>query len=1339
MPFVRAPSSLSAAPHSRFRTSLRIAFDALLVASVAFGLLLLLVRFVVLPRVDDNRARIEQMLSRQIGHRVELGPLTTGWNGWNPRLDVRDLRIMDGDRASVVIPETHLTVSWTSLLFLDLRLKELSLFHPHLTIARDEHGMLHLAGMMIDPAQDAGNGRVIEWVLRQPRVSIRDGQISWRDELRQAPEITLDHVDLRAENRFGRYRFGLTAVPPADFAAPLDVRADLTVASSDTWRTPSGRIYVRVAYADMAALHQWLPANMPIADGKGAVRVWLGLERGEPREMVGDVVLADVRAQLADDLPPLALARLEGRLGFSDDGRQREVTGQHVELLGAPDVHLGPSDFKLSMRYGASDSTGGSMDASNIELMPLRQIASSLPLPQVWREHASKWAPHGRIDDMVSQWSGDLSVPQAYTFSGHLSEVGIAAHESIPAISGVSGELAGTQRDGSLKLASRDLIIQFSQGSRGAAAVTSAQQSFAFDNARGEIRWRKEGDGMTLAADRLALDNSDLAVVVSGEYTTGTTASATAKIDAQLSRADLHQMYRYIPGPAEWGVRDWLRKSLVAGTVSDGRLKLSGALADFPFADPKKGQFQASFKAHAATLDYAAGWPPVNNIEGEFRIDGPRIAIETRSGRIFDAAVERLKVDIADVRIQNPVVRLDGQAAGATNEFLRFVAESPVDGWLDHVLRGAVAKGDGRLLLKLEMPIGQHEGDQINGEFAFNGDYLNLAGDVPDLDKLNGKIIFTKKEISSTGLVAEIFGGPAQLAIKSVDGRVNVNGKGDANLALLRAAYPKQPLATRLAGTTDWRFDMKLQPEAAAWVLDSTLKGAIVDLPVPAAKTASSSVALHVERRPIDANNDSLTINYGTVGRLSLQRRLTADGPVPERGLLALGKATGDADRRGMWVRGDIDTLDLDAWLALKAKAEENSGPMDMPLSGFDLNAGTLGIFGRQLHDLRMGGSRTGGDWQVDLRGRELAGSAHWQGPASGRPNGRIVAQLQRLTLPTATANPLPAPAATTAALTADNSWPAIDVVADTFLRKNRDLGKLELVALPRGMDWRIETLKLTNADGKLSANGWWRGGGRSQQTTLETELDVSDAGKFLARFEMPDQIRGAATKIKGQMSWAGGPQDFDYPTLTGQFRIETGAGQFTKLDPGLGKLLGVLSLQSLKRRLTFDFQDLFGEGFAFDDISGDVRVQDGVMKSDDLKIVGPSARVGISGEADIARETQQLRVRVQPTLSGSVSVGAAALLLANPLVGAAVAAGSLLAQTIMQDPIEKMFAYEYAVTGSWADPIVARDGKTSAAPPAAASTAPLIAPPTVSPTAPASAPAPPTAAAKAPVETVPQ
>jgi uncharacterized protein YhdP len=102
-------------------------------------------------------------------------------------------------------------------------------------------------------------------------------------------------------------------------------------------------------------------------------------------------------------------------------------------------------------------------------------------------------------------------------------------------------------------------------------------------------------------------------------------------------------------------------------------------------------------------------------------------------------------------------------------------------------------------------------------------------------------------------------------------------------------------------------------------------------------------------------------------------------------------------------------------------------------------------------------------------------------------------------------------------------------------------------------------------------------------------------------------------------------------------------------------------------------------------------------MHTDNLMLAGPAAKVYLAGDVDLAQETQALTVRVQPSLSSALSTGAGAaavvLLAANPLVGAAVGAGTLLAQKLMQDPIEQMFSYEYAVRGSWSEPVVERLG----------------------------------------------
>jgi len=167
---------------------------------------------------------------------------------------------------------------------------------------------------------------------------------------------------------------------------------------------------------------------------------------------------------------------------------------------------------------------------------------------------------------------------------------------------------------------------------------------------------------------------------------------------------------------------------------------------------------------------------------------------------------------------------------------------------------------------------------------------------------------------------------------------------------------------------------------------------------------------------------------------------------------------------------------------------------------------------------------------------------------------------------------------------------------------------------------------------GRIDAQGWWRPSAIPAQTRLDVVVDVKEAGAFLSRFGWPDAVKAAPTRIEGEVSWAGSPGDFDYASLAGTFTLHSGAGQFTKLDPGVGRLLGVLSLQALPRRISLDFRDVFSEGFAFDNVSGQVRMQSGVMHTDDFRLVGPAAAVNIAGDVDLAKETQQLKVRVQPS-----------------------------------------------------------------------------------------------------------
>ena len=198
----------------------RLAGTIVLCAVGLFFAVLLVARFIVFPAVESHRADIAAALSQRVGQPVEIDAITTGWDGWNPKLSIRGLRFRDRADASAEplldLPRVDLIVSWTSLPLFEFRLRELAVDEPRLSIRRDAGGRIRVAGIAVDPDRHTDDPALTDWLLRQRVIVVRNALITWDDELRHAPQLVLDQVQFRLEHSFGHHRFGLTGTPPAE-------------------------------------------------------------------------------------------------------------------------------------------------------------------------------------------------------------------------------------------------------------------------------------------------------------------------------------------------------------------------------------------------------------------------------------------------------------------------------------------------------------------------------------------------------------------------------------------------------------------------------------------------------------------------------------------------------------------------------------------------------------------------------------------------------------------------------------------------------------------------------------------------------------------------------------------------------------------------------------------------------------------------------------------------------------------------------------------------------------------------------------------------------------------
>lgn len=1276
MRFIFAPSPAALLRNPWLRRLARLAAYLGAGGAVVFAALLLALRFWVIPHIEDYRSDVVAALTRAVGEKVEIGSLSAGWDGWNPTLALTDLKVIDASGKAVLrLPKVSNSISWKSLFVLDLRLRSLDIERPQLQIRRDENGRLHMAGLTIDPNVHGDDTRLSDWLLRQRSVRVRDALILWQDDMRHAPQLVLDRVNFRLESKGSRHRFGLSGIPPEELAAPLDLRGEVYGDSFKSWQQGSGKFYLRLDYAELAAWGEWIPLPLLVASGKGALRLWVDVDRARVTQLVADVEMRDLRTRLRPDLPELALEFVRGRIGWRNADSKLELFTRELAFRDREATVLAATDFSFRLDQTHPEAPAGEMSVNQLALQPLSHLARYLPLEQSVRDQLARYAPQGALEQATLRWIGDIAHPSSYAFKAQALQVGVSPVDDMPGIANLTASVDATSERGSLQLASKNLMLTFPH---------IFEAPLAFDSVQGSTSWRFDKEGLKLKLDKLEFANTHAAGSASGEYRAQPGGPGWIDVSAQLTRADGSHVYEYLPITLSARVREWVHDAVRAGNVSEARFKLKGDLREFPFVNDRGGTLQVEAKVNEAVLDYAPGWPRLEHIRGDVRFHGTRVEITSEECDTLSVHVGKTSVIVPDMLHTRLLIQ--GEAYDQTKDFLAYIDASPVAGMIDRVTSGIQATGNGKLDLRLELPLAKLADTRVAGEYQFINDRIAFDEDMPELSQVSGKLLFTEKGVRSNLAAGDVLGGPGNIQITSAGGIVHVSARGTSDLALLRKRYTT-PVLRQLSGKTDWQLALDVRDGGTQWNFESALHGAVIDLPAPFTKPAASTLPLKVIKTRNEQGQDLLVATFGRVAQLQLLRKAAAkpgEKPPIDRAVMSFGDIRVDPDRPGLWLVGRLEQLDMDQWLALKPFAGQSDGslPLALPLGGGDLQIANLTLLGKHYTNWRLSAGTHDHNWRVQVQSADVAGNFTWQASSPAQPNGKLVARLTRLKIPRDVEAEGSSKNAPMGEAQASADWPALDVVSDTFVMKDKDLGKLELSAHPEEADWSIDRFALLNADGALHASGQWRSGLRGQSTHVDLAIDAKDAGAYLERFGYPHAIKGAPSTLKGRLTWQGAPQSIDYPSLSGQLKLESGKGQFTKLDPGLGKLLGVLSLQALPRRITLDFHDVFSEGFAFDEIIGDVKIASGVISTTNFRIAGPAARVELAGDANIAAETQNLRVKVLPSLSTGAALGAA---IVNPLIGGAVYLGS----KVLKDPIDQMFAYEYRISGTWSDPHV--------------------------------------------------
>ncbi len=721
--------------------------------------------------------------------------------------------------------------------------------------------------------------------------------------------------------------------------------------------------------------------------------------------------------------------------------------------------------------------------------------------------------------------------------------------------------------------------------------------------------------------------------------------------------------------------------------------------------------------------------------------------VQARLGQGPELRVTRADAGFTDLRSGNLSVAAEGR--GPAMELLDLINASPVATMTGGALGKSVASGLVDYKLRLNLPLTNLERATVQGNVVLANNELQVSPETPKLQRARGTIQFTDLGYSVIAGQARAWGGdmrieggmqtlvraPTDVPTSRMlpPGTLRIQGTATAEgLRQAAEAGALSSLAKRATGSVSYTAQLGLRHGTVELLVNTNLQGMSLNLPAPFGKSAEAALPVRFEKTVMqDLKHsqsggvpriyDQLQFEAGRIAAATFVRDVTGPVPVVLRGGVKVGGPLSDmlhVPPEGVAGNFTMGRFDLDTWSKL---VDELSGPefstgvagtnadrVDLSTyfpSSLALQAHELLFSGRTLTGVVAGVTREGLNWRANLDAKELNGYGEYR-PSSSSGAGRVFLRLSRLTLG-------PANEAEVEHFLDEQptTIPALDVIVDEFELRGKKWGRIEIEAINRNVnatardvasrEWRLNKFNISTPQGQLTATGNWASIGQQsaaanaaapprvlaqrRRMALSFRLNVADAGELLARFGTKDVVRKGHGTMEGQLSWLGSPLLPDFPSMSGVFNVKIEGGQFLKADPGLAKLLGVLSLQSLPRRLTLDFKDVFSDGFAFDLFGGDVFIEQGIAKTNNLQMKGVNAVVFMDGRADISRETQDIKVVVIPEINaGTASVIATWI---NPAVGL----GTFLAQLFLRRPLIEANTQEFRIDGGWADPHIVR------------------------------------------------
>ncbi len=1263
----------------------------------------------LLPLIPEYQEDIRGWAAAATGFDVQFENISASWPFAGPELRFIDVTLSSQESGEQIVVAKNLTVGISLLMLIRDRkamLNRIGVKGVQIRVRRDKEGRFLFQDRSLDEFLQLESDPDKPLRLPDLQIELSEIEVLFADETRSGTQYAFGIEQSEIELSPDQARIDGEVDLDSEFGQRIKIVADFPIqllnsGPESSGNTDSGlaagpgqewRVFVDGEDLRLGNIFAYmLNRESSLSTGRGDISISAAFVDQQPHSIATELDLTDVALRINADRSE-RYEILTGQFEWerdSDDGWLLAVRDISVERR---DLFATHSDIAVVMQPVATGS--GQNMVVNAEflrlhdLYPLVLAADSenlladimpedLQLPQ---------NVYGDIQEFELNLSSMADASLDFDIAFQFVDMGIVAQSNGIAVRRVSGVLAADQDGGRVQIDSQDTEAELS-------AIFAAP--IDTQSILGLLVWRVSDDMVHVLSDNIKIRMP---------YVSGSTrfeldwprddTSPQIKLTATGSATDMRQVLPLLPArkfPER--VVSWLDRAIISGQVTRADINLSGPLRKFPFR-AGEGVFYIDMEVENSVLDYAAHWPRISNLNARVVFDGPGLMSARNSGNIGGINFRNGEVRIAD--LGKGMLTVNSRQEVDVAAGLNFLRQSPIDEAIGPVLGKLTGGGAVDANLQLTVPVTRAQEYELEIVIDANGAELGMTGLDWGLTDIGGTLTVRNTRFFAENMTAMLLDEPITLnlhpAADSSDlyGQfIRVAGRTPIDRWIQALSLP---FAGRLDGPAEWNALVLIphqRSEAGSPVhilVRSDLAGVDSRLPDPLSKVPLETRALEVD------------IAFPEEGKLEIAGRMRDEMTWSfelesaeknwsiARGAVHAGSATAIMSTgSGVELSGQLDFLRFDDWLDLAEDGSDStgleSGDWQETWREAAIDIDRLEFFGWVFTDVQLEAHQDEESWQVALEGPTVSGRITVPLDLdSGRP---IDLDMQRLWLVDTVSGD-----SEDGEVGDPRAVPSVNIEADDFVLNDFHFGALSTVIKNVAGGILIEPISMRADTFTIDGDGAWLvhpNDDTLRQTKLALSLNGTDIKAVLTALGYDPIIEGKSVVASGDLTWLGGPSDDFLERADGQFVIRMEEGSLLAVDPGGGRLLGVLSLAALPRRLSFDFSDVFDEGLSFDSLKGDFTVDDGHAYTCNLGLEGSVADMGIVGRAGFERRDYDQLAVVRPHVSNLLAVGGTVV--GGPVAGAAM----LLFSQIFRKPLSTLGESYYRVTGPWDDPGVAQ------------------------------------------------